>query len=117
MRIAVTGGRDYKNKIKVFETLDNLLYRNPEFILVVGDSKGADAHAQVWAQKKNIPVEIFKADWAYYGRSAGPIRNRRMLESGIDLLVAFPGGSGTANMTRLCEQSHVKIIQVRDKDN
>ena len=112
MRVAVTGGRDYKNKIKVFETLDNLLFRNPNFTLVVGDATGADAYAQVWAQKKNIPVEIFKADWAYYGRSAGPIRNRQMVDSGVDLLVAFSGGIGTDNMTTLCQQAHVKIMKI-----
>jgi hypothetical protein len=116
MRIAVTGGRDYSNVVKVFTTLEILLYKNSIITLVVGDSKGADSHATVWAQKKNIPCEIYRADWNYYGRSAGPIRNKKMLESGIDLLVAFPGGAGTANMTRLCEQHHVKILRVRDEE-
>jgi hypothetical protein len=39
------------------------------------------------------------AEWERLGRKAGPIRNQRMLEEGKpDLVVAFPGGTGTAGM-------------------
>ena len=46
-----------------------------------------------------VVVEEFKADWDKFGRAAGPIRNAQMLREGKpDLVVAFPGGRGTANM-------------------
>lgn len=48
---------------------------------------------------------------------AGPIRNRRMLEQGKpDLVVAFPGGAGTANMVRLTEAAALPLLRpgVRD---
>jgi hypothetical protein len=41
------------------------------------------------------------ADWEKLGRSAGPIRNQAMLDEGRpDLVVAFPGHHGTADMVR-----------------
>ena len=43
-------------------------------------------------------VECHTAQWAKYGKAAGPMRNQEMLDSGIDLVVAFPGGRGTADM-------------------
>ena len=37
-----------------------------------------------------------------HGNAAGPIRNQRMLDHGKpDIVVAFPGGSGTADMVKL----------------
>ena len=40
------------------------------------------------------------ADWTKHGKAAGPIRNQKMLDECPDLVVAFPGGKGTADMVR-----------------
>jgi hypothetical protein len=114
MRIAVTGGRDYAQVMTVFETLDILHREYPDFTLVVGDAKGADAHARTWATKKNVRHEVYYADWKAYPKAAGPIRNKQMLDSGVDILVAFPGGNGTANMTGLCKKAGVQILVIED---
>ena len=29
-----------------------------------------------YAKENNIPYQIFKANWDFYGKSAGPLRNR-----------------------------------------
>jgi hypothetical protein len=48
-----------------------------------------------------VPVIEFPANWKVYGRAAGPIRNMKMLLEGKpDLVVAFPGGIGTADMVK-----------------
>jgi hypothetical protein len=44
---------------------------------------------------------------------AGPIRNQRMLVEGKpDLVVAFPGGKGTAGMVTLARNAGVDVIMV-----
>jgi hypothetical protein len=52
------------------------------------------------------------ADWSI-GRKAGPIRNQRMLdEHKPDLVVAFPGGRGTADMVRRARKSGVEVTEI-----
>ena len=115
VRVAVTGGRDYTDKETVCYALSSTLNRirslGLEMYLVVGDASGADALAREWAQN-NVIDHVpggFKADWNKYGAAAGPIRNKEMLNSGINLLIAFPGGRGTANMTEICRKANVLV--------
>ena len=42
------------------------------------------------------------------------MRNREMLERGRpDLVIAFPGGPGTANMVKLAREAGIEVIKVR----
>jgi hypothetical protein len=53
------------------------------------------------------------ADWNTHGRAAGPIRNQRMLdEVKPELVVAFPGGRGTADMVRRAREAGVNVYLV-----
>ena len=61
------------------------------------------------------PVRQRRAEWSRLGMAAGPIRNQAMLEEagalahcdGAELLVlAFPGGAGTASCIREARQWH-----------
>jgi hypothetical protein len=74
---------------------------------------GADLGAFLWAVQNSKKIKTYEAEWSKYGRAAGPIRNRRMIEEGKpNLVVAFPGGAGTANMTKLAREAGIKVIQV-----
>lgn len=94
-------------------------------VLVNGGARGADRLAAVyWTKlmrlwcssavptgaKPDYYVETYRADWARYGNSAGPIRNQQMLDTGLDMLLAFPGGNGTANMIGICEGAGVPVV-------
>ncbi|MEM9912925.1 MAG: hypothetical protein AAF922_19365 [Pseudomonadota bacterium] len=49
------------------------------------------------------------------GRAAGPIRNKEMLDEGCpDLVVAFPGGRGTANMVKQAQAAGVEVLDKRE---
>jgi hypothetical protein len=119
LRIAVTGGRDYPNKDLIFKVLDKqkLICETVgcKMFLVVGDATGADAYARLWAFE-HLPTEdwqMFEADWTRWGKSAGHRRNRDMLISGIDKLCAFPGGNGTADMTRICRNVGIFVKEYK----
>jgi hypothetical protein len=58
-----------------------------------------------------VPVEEYKADWDTYGKSAGPIRNQKMLDTGIDYVIAFPGGRGTEHMKKIARKAGVTVIE------
>ena len=113
LRIAVTGGRNYNDKKSIFEALDNLQEKRGIISEIAhGMAKGADTISGEWAKKKGITEIRFPARWDLYGRSAGPIRNRELLESAQpDLLLAFPGGRGTADMVSAARSQSIEVVE------
>ena len=108
MRLLVTGGRDFDNGPAVFEVIEAL---HPA-VVIHGSATGADLTAQGAAALLRIPVLAFPANWATHGKAAGPIRNAKMLKEGKpDLVVAFPGGKGTANMIKLAKDAGVPVLR------
>jgi hypothetical protein len=115
MRVLVCGGRDYNNAKSVFEGLDMLHSYRTISAIIHGAARGADRLAGEWARTRNILTTEFPADWDHHGRSAGPIRNQRMLDEGLpDLVAAFPGGAGTEDMITRARAAGIKVIQWTD---
>lgn len=117
MRVLVCGGRDYTLTDQLEYELNNVT--NPvhggkwSFTLITGMAQGADTLAYQWAQKHGVPTMCFPADWDRYGRRAGYIRNKQMLDEGKpDLVIAFPGGKGTKMMIELARKANVEVLEV-----
>jgi hypothetical protein len=110
MRFLVTGGRDFNDNAAIVNALCDL----PEdAILIHGDARGADRIAAwYWSGIRQRQSEAYPADWARNGRAAGPIRNQRMLDSGVDLVIAFDGGTGTADMVSRAKKAGVRVLDV-----
>lgn len=100
-RVLVCGGRECLDRQKVFDTMDYCHQWFAErFILIQGEAKGADRLAKEWAIKHGYPHAGVPANWFYYDKPAGNIRNTSMLLLKPQLLIAFPGGRGTADMVK-----------------
>jgi hypothetical protein len=120
IRIGVTGGRDYTDQEQLEKTMDMVLkeflwHPLENFIIVHGDARGADFLAKEWAISRGIaqePHKVTKADIDQHGKYAYILRNQEMADSGLDVLVAFPGGNGTANMRAECHERGIRVIQV-----
>lgn len=81
-------------------------------VIIHGDARGADTLADAWAQRHKVAVVSFPANWEKDGRSAGNKRNQQMLDVGRpDLVVAFPGGAGTADMVKRALAAGVEVYQ------
>ena len=112
MRVLVCGGRDFDDWPLFCETLK----RFEIDIVVSGDAPGADTMALEWCEDAAVPLQRHVANWSEFGRAAGPIRNQAMLDEGKpDLVIAFPGGRGTADMVRRARAAGVKVIEVEKK--
>lgn len=112
MRVLVCGGRDFTNRAYVLLTLDKLHAQRPISDLIHGGASGADALAGEWAaHKRGIRRYISKPDWDRHGKAAGPIRNAHMLTWKPDLVVAFPGGKGTAHMVKIAREAGIEVIE------
>ena len=108
--------------------------------LVTGAASGADYLAEKWAKTREIAYRGHHAPWhghderwckcaplrapAYVGRfpivckAAGPWRNGEMIRREhvgsfpVGLVIAFPGGAGTAGMVRLAEDAGIPVYRV-----
>jgi hypothetical protein len=110
MRVAVTGGRDLSDWAIIEKGLKGF---GPTTVLAHGGAPGADTLAGEYAVRSGWQVHIFPADWKTYGNAAGPIRNQKLLDDfKPDVLVAFPGGRGTADMVRRARKREIEVREV-----
>lgn len=110
MIVAITGGRDPQEidpEYLVDVTLSSLEITK----LVSGNAKGYDTLCEDWAERNGIEIWRFPAKWRIFKNRAGPIRNYEMLKkSNPDLLVAFPGGNGTAHCVRTARKMKIPLL-------
>jgi hypothetical protein len=113
--------------MRAFKALDALHAANPITLLVHGNAKGADHCAKLWAEKNHVPQAKHDAAWedlshptaiprqrpdgTPYDATAGIRRNQGMLDAhpDIELVLAFPGERGTADMCRRARQKGIAI--------
>lgn len=128
MRVLICGDRSWQDKELIRQVLSAL---SDVEVVIEGEARGADTLARVVAEELHITVLPFPANWTKFGRAAGPIRNRQMLDEGKpDLVIGFHNNiiesRGTKNMleqarkariqTRLCtSDSSSAGISLRDK--
>lgn len=114
MRVLVCGGRDFNNEA-MLKLGFHLLTADGEVITEIchGGAKGADTLAGKYAEENSIPCKVYPADWDKHGKKAGPIRNCEMLISfDPDVVLALPGGKGTAHMVRTAEAGDYSVLQL-----
>lgn len=122
MIVIVCGGRHYLDRATVFSELDRIDAEICIEGLIEGGQRtfdddgkcvgGADYHADRWAYARGILRATEKADWKRWGRAAGPIRNKRMLDKWKPgAVIHFPGGSGTDDMIEQARLAGVRRIR------
>ena len=112
LRVLVCGGRDFNDALTLGSWLGGIWKKQGISLIIEGGARGADFMAKEFAKWKGIPVETYPADWDRDGKAAGPIRNKRMLVEGKpDLVVAFKGGRGTANMVEQARKAGVMVLE------
>lgn len=113
MRVLVCGGRDYKDREVLFRTLSNIdAYEYHIDTIIEGGARGADMLAREWAIENRRGYITVEADWDRFGRQAGPVRNQQMLvQTRPELVVAFPGGKGTADMVERAKKAGLEVIE------
>ena len=121
MKVLVTGGRKCAMVSHVHRVLDTIHSVDPIEVIIEGGALGADTLAYNWAKENHVDSYRVRAKWDDQGKAAGHIRNGRMLEVlGLpDMVVAFPGGRGTASMVDIVEQLNKiagkELIEILDE--
>lgn len=126
-RILICGGRDYDDWEKFRDHMaliaeerfqrtkadefGNYLY---DVTIIAGGAPGADSLAASWAAVEWTRYQEFPARWDKHGKKAGPIRNQQMIDEGApDLVIAFPGGVGTADMVKRAKKAGIEVIEIK----
>ena len=113
---------EYRHIMLVLDNfaVDNSKFYNPgdswlpeDFVIVSGKARGVDSVAIDWAVVNLCPFIEYPAEWDKYGKAAGFIRNKQMLEEGKpDIVIAFPGGNGTDNMKTIARMAGVQVMEI-----
>lgn len=108
IKLAIVGSREFNDFLKLQTLIDKFLKENDYSIDVIisGGCRGTDKLATRYGKENNIEIKEFIPEWQKYGKQAGYIRNREIVNA-CDFCIAFWSGSkkgGTANDIKLCRQ-------------
>lgn len=111
MKILVCGDRNWTDIEKIFDILSQY---PKDTIIIEGEANGADKIASIIAKELGMTVESYPAEWGKYGKAAGPLRNRKMLEIGKpDKVLAFHNNistsKGTKNMISIAKKANILV--------
>lgn len=110
-RLLLCGGRDFTD----FAFLEHHMglvrpWCVARPLVIQGGARGADALAKRYAAAMGLPCAEVVALWSNYGNRAGSLRNEWMLELLMpDLVIAMPGGVGTAHMVRIAAKAGIDV--------
>ena len=122
-RVLVTGSREFDNLEMIDEALYNVWFDNighdsdDKLVIIEGGAVGADrlAAKSATGNPDVCILEEYPAQWNLHGKAAGPIRNQQMLDTGVDLVLAFykkgAGNRGTQDMVNRAEAAGVTVVR------
>jgi hypothetical protein len=118
-RILVCGDRNWTNINRIREILTHYKHHTALSTIIEGEARGADTMARIVAIELSLEIVAFPAYWTKYGRGAGPIRNKQMLDEGHpQLILAFHNdilnSKGTLNMIKQAQVAHIPFYIVTD---
>lgn len=119
VRVLICGGVDFCDFDFLESECDRLIPAGSNIEIVAGGAAGADALAEIYARKKGFRLSVFPAKWSRYGKAAGPIRNRKMVdyisEDDERMVIAFWNGfsRGTANTIEIAERFGIRTEILR----
>jgi len=113
-RVVVAGSRSFDDYEKLAYELDVILKGKKNITIVSGTARGADRMGERYAAEHGLSVEQFPAEWGTYHKGAGPIRNKKMVQS-ADVVVAFWDGksTGTKNIIECAEAENIPCTVIK----
>jgi hypothetical protein len=110
MRVLICGDRNWTGWAAIEREIAKLPLGTT---IIHGAARGADTIAATIGTRLGLEVQAYPAHWESFGRAAGPIRNRWMLDSKPDLVLAFhrnlDSGKGTKNTVGMAEKRGIEV--------
>ncbi len=113
IKIAIVGSRDFVNFEEFKEKIGPIFLELNGNIdcIISGGAKGTDSLAEEYAKVNKINTVIYRPDWKKYGRGAGIVRNKVIIENS-DLVIAFlkNNSRGTSNSIKVAIELKKELI-------
>jgi hypothetical protein len=109
--VGIVGSRNFNDYKLLCTVITNWIKENGSIKKIVsGGCKGADTLAEKYADENKIEFVVHNAEWDKYGKAAGPIRNKKIVDD-VTHLIAFPEkiSLGTANTIGLAKRKGIPI--------
>lgn len=118
--VIITGSREYRNARIITKVMRALYTELGNYKFRHGKAKGADTlGAFIYTNVLGLKdINEYPAQWDVYGKAAGPIRNRLMLDTEIEnegnssiIVIAFPleNSIGTYDMIEYAKECNVEV--------
>lgn len=110
--VGIVGSRNFTDYKLFCKVIDEWTKTNgPITKIISGGCRGADTMAERYAKEWNIPAVVFNAEWEEYGKSAGFVRNKKIVEDST-CIIAFPSknGKGTQNTIELAKERSIDVF-------
>ena len=131
MKIIIAGSRSFSDYEFLKNSCQKIIFAlqysdNPlDYEIISGCANGADKLGEKFAQESGFQIKRFPAQWEFYGKSAGFIRNFDMGKyakmSDYSILIAFWDGKshGTKSMIDIAKKMKfdwIEIIRYEEKN-
>lgn len=112
-KVIIASSRGFSNYKLLHEQCNKFLRekrKTHNIIIISGGAHGADKLGEKYSQDEGFALEVFKANWDKYGKSAGFRRNEQMGEV-ADALIAFWDGKshGTKHMIDIMNNKNLEV--------
>ena len=112
-RVIIAGSRHFSDYDTLCQKCDAALERKTQthtIVILSGGAAGADSLGERYAKDHGYTLRRYLADWSRDGRSAGILRNTRMV-SVADALIAFWDGEshGTGHIIKVSKQRGLAV--------
>ncbi|MGD2071982.1 MAG: SLOG family protein [Candidatus Thorarchaeota archaeon] len=91
MRVAIVGSREFPDRELVESIIQQLIVDYKNIILVSGGARGVDSWAEEVFHRYNKMVIVHYPDWNKYGKKAGFLRNKLIIND-ANMIIAFWDG-------------------------
>lgn len=116
--LAIIGSRSFNDWLLCLTIADEIVSEYPTIDTIVsGGAKGADKLGHKFSRYKRFKYKEFLPNWDKYGKSAGMIRNRTIIDNSDYALIFWDGLSkGTKNSIDLVINKKIpyRIVMVDD---
>lgn len=120
LHILICGGRHFDNYELLRATVTKYIadhgFESHNIEIISGHCPGADMLGERFAQEHNTEMKLFPAQWQQFGRAAGPIRNKQMVdylnsfEHKVVIAFASPNSRGTRNTISLARRMGIDVL-------
>ena len=113
-KVVIGGCRDDTDYVFFRSRIDEIPRdKTDEIIILSGHCSGVDLMGERYAMENGFQIELFLPEWKKYGRAAGPIRNKKMVEC-ADIVIAFWDGvsKGTGSLIKCAQNNKKEVIKI-----